>query len=63
MILRTCGDCRHLDPATVPTQSARKVRYCTKRCTWEYEATPRGEFESEWWCSFWEAIAPGRVSA
>jgi hypothetical protein len=46
----TCGDCRHLDPATIPTWSARKVRYCTKRCTWEYADTPRGDPESEWAC-------------
>jgi hypothetical protein len=55
-VSRTCGDCHWLDPATVPTQSARKVRYCTKRCTWEYADTPRGE-EGELHCQHW-AIAP-----
>jgi hypothetical protein len=53
--LKTCGDCRHLDPATIPTASARKVRYCTKRCTWEYADSPRGE-AGELHCGHW-AIA------
>jgi hypothetical protein len=45
----TCGDCRHLDPAPVPTMSERKIRFCLKRCTWEYADTPRGS-PGPWEC-------------
>ena len=54
---RTCGNCRWLDPATVPIQAARRLRYCTKRCTWEFADSPRGEKDAgELRCDHWTLV-------